>query len=739
MASKGNLLQQFYFWSVCIILCLPVLSWSIILNPPDWSKNIIFRSIVAIMLLVFFWKTWNKATTVEFIEKFKKNKITWLLTGLLGIYFLASVFSPDPLFSFWGSPSRGGGFVNFAFYFVFLFLIVALFDRQDWKKFFNISIIVGLLVSAVAIIQYFGIFNGIFLQVQSRPSSTLGNPIMLAMYLLLSLFITVAFALQEKKHDKKIFYWTSVAIFLFVILITESRAVWLGLLVGAIYFLFFYPAAANDKKLKIIKISATCILGVVILCVAYSNTIAKYPEFLSQNRTFNSITGRLDLKTFLKDPRFAAWQIEFNAIKDRPWLGYGIENLSIGFDKHYDLNIPNLDRDSGWYDKAHNMVLQTASDAGILAAIIYIALFIILLWQLNKEKTILNRALQATLIGYFVANFFSFDVFATYLLFFLIIAYCLMQENKHPQNIIKKQSGLKTASMIFLFLILALFLWQYNWVPFSENMKINEAEILVKQKKCDQALALIDETIKNKSFIDAYKRLEYNNLAIKCNEFYPEKGIEYFTKGIELVKEALKIQPNYTRYYIFIGETSTLLADQTEDSAQKTQLLNQARNYLNKAIELAPKHQEIYLLFAKLEIISGNYEKAKDYANKCIAIYNAGDCYFQLGIADIYLNNLETAQQIIKTASSRINISTTDKQLDLLNAYVFIEDYNEIVSILDRLIFLNPTNPQYHSTLAYVYGQLGEYKKAREQALKVLELSPESKDNVEEFLRALPY
>jgi tetratricopeptide (TPR) repeat protein len=738
MNTKGNALKWLYFSGIYIILCLPVLSWSIILNPPDWSKNIIFRSIVAIMLFVFFWKTWNKEKAIQAKEILKKNRIIWLLVAWLGIYLAASIFSPDFLFSFWGSPYRGGGFVNFASYFIFLFLFVLLFDRQDWKKFFDFSIVIGLLVSTIAIIQYFGIFNRIFLQVQSRPSSTLGNPIMLAMYLLLLLFTTIAFVIQEKNKHKKIFYWAAIAIFLFVILITESRAVWLGLLVGAIYFLFFYPATANDKKLKMVKISAACILGLIILCVAYTNTIAEYPKFLSQNRTFHSIIGRLDLKTFLKDPRFAAWQIEFGAIKDRPWLGYGIENLSIGFDKNYDLNIPNLDMDSGWYDKAHNMVLQTASDAGILAAIIYIALFITLLWQFNKEKTILNRALQATLIGYFVANFFSFDVFATYLLFFLIIAYCFMPENKHPKNIIQKQNGLKTASMIFLFLILTLFLWQYNWVPFFENMKINEAEILVKQKKCDQALALIDETIKSKSFIDAFKRLEYNDLAIKCNEFYPEKGIEYFTKGIELVKEALKIQPGYTRYYIFIGETSTLLADQTDDLTQKAQLLDQARNYLNKALELAPKHQEIYLLFAKLEIVAGNYEKSKDYANKCIETYNAGDCYFQLGIANIYLNNLEAAQQIIKTASSRVNIGATDKQLDLLNAYVFIEDYDEIISILERLIFLNPTNPQYHSTLAYVYSRLGEYKKAQQEALVVEQLSRESKENVREFLNAIP-
>jgi hypothetical protein len=213
MTTKGNALKWLYFSGIYIILCLPLLSWGAIFNPPDWGKNIIFRSITAIMLFVFLWKNWGKINVSSFFENFKKNKLAWILAAYLGIYFLASVLSPDPMFSFWGSPYRGGGFVNFAFYFAFLFLVVAIFDKNDWKKLFDISIIVGLLVSLVAIFQYFGIFNSILSEIKSRPPATMGNPIMLATYLLLMIFVAAAFALIEKEKNKKIFYWASVAVF----------------------------------------------------------------------------------------------------------------------------------------------------------------------------------------------------------------------------------------------------------------------------------------------------------------------------------------------------------------------------------------------------------------------------------------------------------------------------------------------------------------------------------------------
>ena len=57
----------------------------------------------------------------------------------------------------------------------------------------------------------------------------------------------------------------------------------------------------------------------------------------------------------------------------------------------------------------------------------------------------------------------------------------------------------------------------------------------------------------------------------------------------------------------------------------------------------------------------------------------------------------------------------------------------------ESLISLNPENIQYYATLAAVYKETGDYKNARKTALKVIELSPESKDEVNAFLNTLPY
>ena len=75
--------------------------------------------------------------------------------------------------------------------------------------------------------------------------------------------------------------------------------------------------------------------------------------------------------------------------------------------------------------------------------------------------------------------------------------------------------------------------------------------------------------------------------------------------------------------------------------------------------------------------------------------------------------------------------------LELVNACIAAKDYERLVEAYKALIKLEPENIQYIASLAVAFKEAGETEKAREQALKVLELSPESKKSVEEFLRGL--
>jgi len=854
----SNKLNWLYKIGLFIILTLPILTIPPYFFPADWGKSIVFRSVMAIMLFLFIASSLRARVSrsrersvagsnlnrgdcfvgCDLLAMTKNNpirkplasngasKIIWALGGLFGIFLLASIFSVDPLFSFWGSPYRGGGFVTFAFYFVFAIMAFLFFRKQDphvseagWQKAWVFSIFIGILVSFVGIIQYYGLFNKIF-AASGQPPSTLGNPIILAIYLLLLFFPTLSFAINQSFDTvqgklKKIFYIFSLLIFLFTILISGTRAAYLGIFIGVLYFLLFFPVRdhardsategslgqaisngarpvkssqsevsretgqfnrTSPKKLKILKICIGLFIIFILAFVLYANVHPGLPKIL-QNRITTGLVNQLSIKHALNDERYRAWQTAFKEVLDKPILGWGPENFAVGFDKNYDPKITT----SPWWDKAHNIFLDTGAEAGILGILAYLALFGVLFWQLHKvkhaennppspeatdgqsaEKTLMAHGIQATLIGYLVANFFSFDSFGTYIIFFLIIAYSLhltsstndlarhceeptgdkaiwtsrlLRQLRLPRN-----DKFKNIALILLFILLIIFLYQYNWVPFEINAQINKANSLANQKMCDQAFSIMDKILPEHSILDSYAIIEYGNFEKTCSVFYPENNLAYTKKIGGLLLNAVKIQPLYTRYWLYLGTLTTTLAEQETDSKSENAILSEADGYLDKALQLAPKHQEIFIAKAKIQIDEANYKNAENISEKCIALNsNIGDCYWYLGLAEIYLDDYTDANKNMQLAGEKgVNVNSETSLDDLANAYGSFPDYKNLEPVFEKLIAINPNNPQYHSTLALIYAKLGEYDKARQEAATVLQLSPQSKPNVDEFLKTLP-
>lgn len=192
-----------YLTGFFIILIMPLFSTPYLFFPPAWGKTIIFRIILSILTSLFIYQIlFQKEKFSIVLRRIKHSPARlafWLLIALLGIYFLATLFSSDFYFSLWGSPYRASGFVNFAFYIIFAILALFIIRQKDWQKIWDLTIIVGILVSIVAIFQQLGLFKETLIPFSGRPPSTMGAPIFLALYLLLLSFLTLSFCFKRKK------------------------------------------------------------------------------------------------------------------------------------------------------------------------------------------------------------------------------------------------------------------------------------------------------------------------------------------------------------------------------------------------------------------------------------------------------------------------------------------------------------------------------------------------------------
>lgn len=774
-----------------LILSLPLLNLPPWFSPPDWGKTIVFRIVMSLMIFFFLWQILQKenfGTVQHMARRGSAIKIVLALLILLFLFFLVStLFSRDTGFSFWGDPYRSGGFLNFSFYIIFAIFTFLILKDKDWQKIWNFSFIIGIFVSVIAILQQFGIFAKVFIGID-RPPSTLGGPTFLAIYLLLLSFPLLSHSIKEKVPLKKLSYCSTLIFFIAVIVaITRARAALLGFLIGGLWFLFVYP-----KKLFFIKFFAGIILISTILGFYFLKT---HPEiYLNQSYIIRNAAETVLSIPKSDEGRISAWKISFGAMKEKPFFGWGMENFSIGFDKYYNPSLPGIENvptktEGAWWDRAHNFIFDIGVTAGIPALVIYLSIFVILFFQLQKlknadsnpkgepsvpcgagaEKTpkVIYHGIQTTLIAYLVTDFFSFDTFSSYLISFLLIGYSLhllsSQANRNQTtlismptranfwgvlrrctwyNLASKILKWKKSMFLFLLIIVGWFVYSYNIKPFLINAQINIARNLSDNaKNYNRALTILENQASNHSILDHYLRLEYGEIVGDYIYERPEMAGVFANKARNALLENIKIRPYYLRNWLVAGTYTNILLEKETNPATKESLKRDANFCFEKSIELAPKRQEIFIEWLKTDLLTGDYKLAKEKAQKCIDLNpELSDCWWWMGLTNLYLDEKDESQKNIQIAIQKgSNPESKSSLLQLSRVYTETENYKELAKILPKLIAFEPANPQYHASLALVCKELGDFKKAREQALEVLKLAPDSKEQVEIFLNSLPY
>jgi len=639
-----------YFYGFLAILALPFITTPALLSPTAWGKVVLFRIILASLIFLFIYQRKEADFSVL------RNIASYLLIAYFILLLLSTIFSLDPNFSFWDSPLRGGGFLNYAFYIIFAFLLVLIVKKEDWQKILKFSILIGVLVSFIAIFQQLGLFGKTVISYNGRMPGTIGGPTFLSLYLLLLFFISLSFFLKQKK----IIYLLASLLFLYIIIFDGSRAAYFGLLIG-----FFYFILAGKKNLfKVIFLIALVLMGGLVY---YINTTPKLPDYLQENRLTKEVLPRLSVNLASGDPRFSAWFISYQAIKERPFLGYGPENFSIAFDRYYDPSLSEISKEWGsWYDKAHSIIFETAVTSGIPAIIVFLSLIAVLFWKLQKIKytsdTIMIHGVQATFLAYLSANFFGFDVFSTYIIFFLLVAYSLSLISKRKevtQETIENKEFNPFKSIVYclLFIVLLFFIWYAGLKSLYINRDINMADNYVKTNKCQKAVDLMElKVIHNSSVIDSYAKLKYIDIIKQCDKQIPGLKDKSAQKTVETLKEVVKIRPYYTRAWIFLGSyTNLLIGNRDYFSIQNVEELKEESNsYFEKAYQLSPKHEEIFPGWIQLGLMFDEYEFAKEKTDMCLKLNpESSYCWWLRGLSDIYLENYEEAQRDIEMAVER--------------------------------------------------------------------------------------
>ena len=151
---------------------------------------------------------------------------------------------------------------------------------------------------------------------------------------------------------------------------------------------------------------------------------------------------------------------------------------------------------------------------------------------------------------------------------------------------------------------------------------------------------------------------------------------------------------------------------------------------LNKAIEIAPKKQQLYFELGTSYLNKGDNENGMATLKKSFDLDQTnGEARKIYAVSAIFAGQDALAEELMKEHGGTIQ---DDERF--LKAYAQKNNFEKVVAILKVFIDKNPTNAKYRLNLAAVYLQAGYRTKSIEQIEKAIEANPGFKKQGEFYI-----
>ena len=696
------------------------------------SKNVfilpktIFFYIFLLLLLV------STVVKIFLISKIKISQrfLSFLLIPLFLLLSLSisSLFSLDISLSWEGSYSRQNGL--FFYFSLFLWVVLLSFNYYQDKKILNIRkflITISLssfFVSLYSIFQYLGFDWILWVEATKgrRVFSSLGQPNYLGVFINLIWPVVFYLFITEKKNILKILFFL-IFIFNFLALIFSfSRGAWIGFAFGFIFLFLYYFFKIDRKK---------AFAGILFLIIIS-------PFLLTQDFFVERINRFFDYKSGSGADRVVIWESALDKIKEKPILGYGLEQQEIVFRSTYNKEYALYENHSIFVDRSHNLILDYLLVGGLIYLILF-SIFIFLLFRsifyffkggkndnngVNLKEIKLEVFLGISIFSYLISLLFSFETIVDLIYFWtfssiVLINYIKLKDNSYfiDNVFFKFRSSLKVFVFISLFLVFII-----------------SSLFFIKRLVADYNFSFFEKSFYNKDFDKGVEFYE------KTISIYNKK--EYYKKFIENVY--VNSESINSNWYLdlLIYEASINLNNYYDDlitKAKAASFLNNFKNseeLINKAISEAPDNYIAYKVFAEICFENNKYELANIYYDMTIERlpriidenlvgshkkslgFLLGGIYEKKSIISSYHNDEELAIKYLKEAfKNSENILLLKKIADKyynLNQIDEAIKYNKIGEMYDN------NDPAWPTAIAWLYYFKNDFKMAKENNNRAL-------------------
>jgi len=701
-----------------ILLFLPLFVWTGTLFPYVFWKSIVFRFIIQLLSLL--------ALILLFNNKLSKVPKKFIISSVF-IYFILMItsvfFAEDASRGIWGNFERMNGVIEYIHLAAYLLiLIVFLRTKQQWQKVFFTLNFSSFLISLMAIAQEYKIINFGAIDYAGRTGGTLGNAAFLSSVLIICTFLLTFFFHQYPKQRK--FTGLVIALNILTIFISATRGAILAL--GFVVILSFFILLLKKNFLSRRKKQIVGALLLLTSIFSVSIFIFKNSQLVRSIEPLRRIS-EISLEDATSASRLKLWQFSWQAFKERPLTGWGIENYYLAFNKYYDGSMREE-----WFDRAHNQLLDVLVTGGLITFIAYLVfiigvfIYLKILYKKNKLDFISYLIFTMGWLAYIIQNLFIFDMLSNLVYVFLFLAFliyidCQDQENYLKYYIVKIGKPFKGLIVIIIIIgvVFSLSFLIANPIAAGVNTHYGLYYFLVDFEKSKNYFSRAREvspgSFGHEEILNSIMKIKdtqlfqnnYDNLDWAINFFEEESYLSY------------RSQINLSYLYNFKAEFDQQYADKSLE-------------LLDKILPKGPNRQDIYYLIGQAQSALGNMEKSTEYFHKALEIRKTEDAYWNLILNYIFFgDDTQIAKYAVEAVDFGINLSNKEIRylIDPLNR----QRQNRTLEILLEKYIERDRNTDTLADLALVKLRLGKEREAMEYAAEALEKDPNLKSRLKKY------
>lgn len=356
----------------------------------------------AILLLLF-----GLALTSRDLGSMKERAATPLAGAvLLFLLVITATASAGVVFQGVYFPQMVGVSRHYSFYLVFFAVLLSLSSRAQVRTVLNVLLVMAVVMGLLMVAQFalgarvrLFIGEGIRVEALGRFAGRVLPPGQALVWFAVPMLVSVI-PLQQGRT--RILSLLALGVVSMGLLLTFTRAMWMGTLGGVLLMLFVVHGRERQRILRMFAVFAACVGFLLLILGTVStdteNYVATYIERFTSTFKIESYVAESTIGVRLEEIR-EAWP----RVVESPWLGIGLGGTYSEVPKWDDLQQSHVWRPRTYI---HNAFMLVLTKAGVLGLSSLLAMLGVFFWRANKiSRSLRDPTERAVVVGAMGATF----------------------------------------------------------------------------------------------------------------------------------------------------------------------------------------------------------------------------------------------------------------------------------------------------------------------------------------------